>query len=359
MSLLPGCVRECPGCRFRELSVREGAARKREWLARALASWDDRIGEVRCVDEAGGWSYRDKTCLAAEWDGEGWKLGLRRRDEVIAIPECPVHSERVRSIVRALADILPDPSELPLAYVAISGRLLTLVVKSDRVPELSLDRLAGLDLVGVFANLNPSAGNRVFSSRGWKLLWGEPLARTVEGEFYGPDSFRQLIPPLHRAALDEARAFLRPGASSRVVDLCSGTGASLALWIGAGAAALGVELGGEAVACLEKNLGSGFCLRGRASERIPQLDRFFAEVPAAEKLVFANPPRLGLEREILEWIARMNPARIAYLSCSAGTLGRDLAVLQGAGYAVRKISPYDFFPRTPHVETLATLETVG
>jgi tRNA/tmRNA/rRNA uracil-C5-methylase (TrmA/RlmC/RlmD family) len=47
--------------------------------------------------------------------------------------------------------------------------------------------------------------------------------------------------------------------------------------------------------------------------------------------------------------------RIAYLSCSAGTLARDLAGLESAGYVVCSLHPFDFFPLTHHVECLALL----
>jgi tRNA/tmRNA/rRNA uracil-C5-methylase (TrmA/RlmC/RlmD family) len=50
------------------------------------------------------------------------------------------------------------------------------------------------------------------------------------------------------------------------------------------------------------------------------------------------------------------PQRMAYLSCSAGTLRRDLEHLTAAGYRVMRIIPYDFFPQTHHVETLVFLK---
>ena len=52
----------------------------------------------------------------------------------------------------------------------------------------------------------------------------------------------------------------------------------------------------------------------------------------------------------------LRPARIAYLSCSAGTLARDLESFEAAGYSLARILPYDFFPLTHHVEALALLE---
>jgi hypothetical protein len=47
---------------------------------------------------------------------------------------------------------------------------------------------------------------------------------------------------------------------------------------------------------------------------------------------------------------------MAYLSCSAGTLARDLGTFEAAGYSIDRIVPYDFFPLTHHVEALALLE---
>ncbi len=67
-----------------------------------------------------------------------------------------------------------------------------------------------------------------------------------------------------------------------------------------------------------------------------------------------NPPRSGLEAPVVAALAReLRPRRLGYLSCSAGTLARDLTELESAGYDVERIVPYDFFPLTHHVETLA------
>ena len=58
-----------------------------------------------------------------------------------------------------------------------------------------------------------------------------------------------------------------------------------------------------------------------------------------------------------DWAAmEFRPERMAYLSCSAGTLSRDLAALTAAGYTVEALTPYDFFPQTRHVEILALLK---
>jgi tRNA/tmRNA/rRNA uracil-C5-methylase (TrmA/RlmC/RlmD family) len=78
-----------------------------------------------------------------------------------------------------------------------------------------------------------------------------------------------------------------------------------------------------------------------------------------DRLLYVNPPRTGLEDGIADWITSfMKPSRMAYLSCSAGTLNRDLSILCSTGYLVERIIPFDFFPQTIHVESLVLLSRI-
>ena len=95
-------------------------------------------------------------------------------------------------------------------------------------------------------------------------------------------------------------------------------------------------------------------MRRCCEARLPQLRAWAAQ--HAKPLVYLNPPRTGIEPKVLHWIVReARPSRIAYLSCSMASLARDLSGLCDAGYRVESIQPYDFFPRTDHVEALCLL----
>ena len=366
-----GCVPECPACPHREWSREESESQKLRFLSARLAQvvGPDLIESVRGPVDSRRWAYREKTCLHVRWtEAAGWCFGLlqrrpRMRDpELVAIPDCPIHSKRVRDIVRALTDSLPEsgPGEFPLAFVLITGSLVTLVLKSKsrpaRLPSETSLREAGVS--GLLLNLNPSAGRRVLSTRAWHPVWGAAREIDLQGLKYGPDSFQQLLRELYSDALDEAESFLDPGQDDRVLDLYCGSGASLKRWQKRGVRWIGVELGGEAVECAAENLGgSARILRGRVSDRLPQLGDFLAEGGGERVVAFVNPPRTGLEREVCAWLGeRARPARLVYLSCSPGTLSRDLSILCQSDYAVRRIIPYDFFPQTHHIEALAELE---
>ena len=284
-----------------------------------------------------------------------------RRDELIAIPTCPVHSARVNAFMALLRTTLPTAAQFPLAYVHVAGAQATLIVKAHRFTGADVDELLlGLPatgLEGCWVHCHPSAGRKLFARSGWHHIWGRPLSFDEDGLAHGPMAFRQLLPSLHATAMDEAATHLgaRPGVA--VLDLYCGIGATLRRWTGHGAEALGIELSGGAVSAAQRNAPVASVLRGTCVQRLPQINTWWAERGSAvERVVYVNPPRSGLEVEITAaMIESWRPRRIAYLSCSAGTLARDLALLVQAGYWVEALLPFDFFPLTHHVECLALL----
>lgn len=363
------CPPACPGCAHRHLPAAESRTRKQVWLTGRLAPWADRLRRITVPSGAGGSGYRRKVCLSAAWDEKkGWQFGLRRQKRVIPIHDCPVHAVRVRTAVTLFTRRLPPFPQFPLVYFGQSGAQVTLVVKTGAMPPSgwltpeieALLRRAGIE--GLWVNLHPGAGRRVFSRNGWQLVWGASRSIDEGGLVYGPTAFQQQIPALYRMALDDAENFLNPVPPDRIVDLYCGIGASLKRWTGRGCAASGVERDGEAVGCANLNAPDAVVFRGKCRDRIPQLDPWISRMgcPGSSRRLYANPPRTGLEPEVIDWIARScRPDRMAYLSCSAGTLSRDLILLEKAGYWIEHLIPYDFFPGTLHVETLACLKKTG
>ncbi|MCC6135511.1 MAG: class I SAM-dependent RNA methyltransferase [Candidatus Contendobacter sp.] len=365
INLPVGCESRCPGCSHRRLSAAASEAQKLDWLRRALTPWAAQLTPMQTVTDAARWNYRRKVCLSAQWrEIEGWQLGLWRRDELIPIPDCPVHAEPVRMIIRWLMRTLPPGPDFPLAFFVQSGAQATLILKTHALPDPGWfngalqAELAASGLKGLWLHRHPATGRRLFARNGWTLLWGQPRSRDGLGLVYGPTAFQQQIPALYQQVLDAAEAFLIPDPGQSIADLYCGIGATLQRWTRRGARVMGVELGGEAVECAGLNAPDAAILRGKCAERIPQLR---AWTPATgTRLLYVNPPRTGLEPEVLAWaIHEFRPSRLAYLSCSAGTLGRDLQALTAAGYAVNALIPYDFFPQTRHVETLALLQDRG
>ena len=71
-------------------------------------------------------------------------------------------------------------------------------------------------------------------------------------------------------------------------------------------------------------------------------------------LVIVDPPRAGLDNKTKNYIKKINPEKIIYVSCDVSTLARDLKDLSDY-FTIKEITPVNMFPRTYHVETVSVL----
>ena len=352
--LPPGCEIACPGCGYREFSPEESRARKESFVRRELAPFAEVVAPL--AEPRLRWGYRRKALLHVRRAEGGWAIGMIKRrgreEEFIPIPECPAHFGGVNDLFRFAQSRVP--AHFPWVFALVSGRALTLVMKSKReeawVSEIGRWEKEWPAGHSLFVNWNPSAGNRALDSRRTELVLGEAWLED-EGLLHGPVAFRQQIPEVEEAAVAAGREFLKAAGADVCVDFYCGLGASLREWENLNWNAVGVELSGESLAAAAKNAPSATLLRGRTEERLPQVDSFLAGRPF---VLYTNPPRDGHGEAVNQWILSALPLRVAYLSCNPRSLGRDLGLLNRA-YEVEKVLPFDFFPQTPHVEALALL----
>lgn len=142
-----------------------------------------------------------------------------------------------------------------------------------------------------------------------------------------------------------------------VVDAYSGSGllsaiiAQKAKWVYA------VEIEKSSVdACVElckrNNISNLTAINGDCAELIPKLlGENYVDT------IILDPARRGVDQRTIESIIKNKPRRVIYLSCNPATLVRDLKmVVDGAGYSIRYIQPFDMFPQTSEVEALVELE---
>jgi 23S rRNA (uracil1939-C5)-methyltransferase len=75
-------------------------------------------------------------------------------------------------------------------------------------------------------------------------------------------------------------------------------------------------------------------------------------------LVVLDPPRTGIDPDILESLCKWAPPTIIYVSCDPQTLVRDLTLITPQNYRIDSIEGFDMFPQTYHFETVARLKRV-
>ncbi len=69
-------------------------------------------------------------------------------------------------------------------------------------------------------------------------------------------------------------------------------------------------------------------------------------------VVLVDPPRSGLQPEVLDAIVTRQPKTLVYVSCDPATLARDAKRFAEQGYTLEEVTPVDMFPQTYHIETI-------
>ena len=172
----------------------------------------------------------------------------------------------------------------------------------------------------------------------------------------GPKSFYQTNSEqaleLYRVARDFAD--LKPG--EVLYDLYTGTGTIANFCASRCARVVGVEYVPEAIEDARVNSA----LNGIANtvfyagDMKKVLDDAFVAANGRPDAVILDPPRAGVDPEVVEVLLRAAPERIVYVSCNPATQARDLALMDGA-YRVEAVQPVDMFPHTHHVENVVKL----
>jgi len=73
-------------------------------------------------------------------------------------------------------------------------------------------------------------------------------------------------------------------------------------------------------------------------------------------VIVMDPPRMGVRDKTLDRIIDYGVEEIIYISCNPKTLVLNLVQLQSRGYQVEYLRPFDNFPFTKHIESIALLK---
>jgi 23S rRNA (uracil1939-C5)-methyltransferase/tRNA (uracil-5-)-methyltransferase len=99
---------------------------------------------------------------------------------------------------------------------------------------------------------------------------------------------------------------------------------------------------------------------GRVDAYLPPALR---EARFAKRVAMIDPPRKGLSVEVVQMLCDAACKQsgteglqaLFYLSCSPDSLARDLTLLTQEAWQIDCVIPFDFFPKTQHLETLVLL----
>ncbi len=296
------------------------------------------------------WHYRNKMEYSFWADDNGLHLALFHRGS---------HGKRIvkgSSIARPEIDDVANKICSILQNAGIRGsQLKTVIVRCDQagncaaaifVKDQDFPDIVQLDRVckGIAVYYSDPKSPASVITRELYQFGDITLTDEIRGTniTYDVSSFFQVNVPVFEQALERISHFC-DGPIPKT-DFYSGVGA---IGISVGAITL-IESEPRNIEFAKRNVG------GRPIEVITATAETALEYIPGGGTLIVDPSRAGLHPKVVERIRDARPATIAYLSCNPITQARDLALLQDI-YMIKIMEGYNFFPRTPHIESLAIL----
>jgi len=154
-----------------------------------------------------------------------------------------------------------------------------------------------------------------------------------------------------------AREFANLTGTELVFDLYTGTGTIANFVAPQARQVIGIEYVPEAIEDAKINASINHLDNTLffAGDMKDILNKDFIRQYGKPDVIITDPPRAGMDEDVINTILFAGPQRIVYVSCNPATQARDLNLLDSQ-YKVCKVQPVDMFPHTQHVENVVLLQ---
>lgn len=321
---------KCGGCTYQIMSYEEEISQKQKVV-------EELLGKKAQIIKCDNYNYRNKITLKVK----NGKIGFFEEGthNLVSIDNCYLCTEKINKIIKELLTI-----ELSNIYeITIREGEETIVILYTTGP-------TNIDISNLI-----NADNILLKDKEYHILKGKSYINTNIGKYkyiIEKDSFFQVNKYLTQKLYDKALEYLHPRDDDVLLDLYCGAG-TIGIYLASSVErVVGIELNEYSIASAEKN---------KKLNNIPNINFINADVAKAinkvkmATKVVVDPPRKGLDKNTINNIKRLYPARIIYISCNVHTLARDIKLLEDF-YTLESYTIVDMFKGTYHTEIVSVLQ---
>lgn len=291
-------------------------------------------------------------------------------DKLIEIGECSLQSEWSTNFATELSNFInksiDDSSpffQLRIREGKFTGdRMVEIITKTGYLPEKQKLIWFLKNFPGIKSAYHtvPTRDNLIDAKR--SLLFGSTIIYEKIGKYtfqISPESFFQTNSMGIKTLYDKIKEFANVGIGESVLDLYCGTG-TIGLYLSTLAKRMvGVESVQSAVndananAKINKIHNAEFI----CADAVKWLSSYTPPNLPSERggAIILDPPREGLNKEIIERLLTFDFRLLAYVSCNPSTFARDIKEFEKNGLKLKKVQPVDMFPQTQHIECVGVI----
>lgn len=372
-----GVFGKCGGCQLQHMSYQMQLDYKQNLVKNNLKKLGGVDFDVLpTVQSAKQYCYRNKLQIPFAKLGGRTVSGFYKNGSHSIVPtdSCPLQDGWADDLCRIVREFI-DQNDISvydertktglvrhLVARYIDGQLLaTIVVNGDSLPCLpklqeSLDKR--FDRYGLFLNINKTRTNVILGKITTKLCGIDGIEGECMGVKYNlqPNSFFQVNDNIRQKIYEGAVSLLDVDGCDIVIDAFSGVGILSAVLAKSGKPVYGIEIVREAVDDADKlkKINGLDNMTNICADVNIKLKQLCSQNKDKKIALVLDPPRKGLDTMTKNAVLEAKPQSIVYISCNSATLARDIHDLSPL-YRLAYCRPYDMFPQTSNVETLAQL----
>jgi 23S rRNA (uracil1939-C5)-methyltransferase len=373
----------CGGCQLQHLKYEQQLVEKRDIVIQSLERHTklaiDKLDIRETIGMEDPWGYRNKSSFQlAGKDGKvlAGLYGLNSH-ELIDIEHCAVQHSQTNEAVNTVKKILEELKITIYNEKSRKGIVRTIVtrvgVQTGELQVVLITNQAELpkkDLIiqevqrrlphvtSIVQNINEQKTSLIFGEETVSLA-GEDFIQETLGDLQfelSARTFFQLNPVQTIKLYNEVKKAAALTGKEKIVDAYCGVG-TIGLWLADQAGEVrGMDVIPEAIEDAKKNakrhgITNTKYVPGKAEDVLPK----WVKKGWKPDVIIVDPPRTGLDNQLIQTILQAAPEKLLYVSCNPSTLAKDIQMLS-AKYDVKYIQPLDMFPQTAHVEAVTLLE---
>lgn len=384
--IIPPCpvYEECGGCQLQHLAYNKQLDFKKDLLRQALEKYKpDGYQDFELRDTLGmedPWHYRNKAQFQLRKNKQTNQVeaGLYRADshQLVPLKDCLVQEETTQKVINTVTNLLTK-YDVPIYDERINAGILrtlmvrigietgevqvVLITKTKKIPKVNplireiTQRLP--EVVSIMQNIQDKKTSVIMGDETIHL-WGKEVINEKIDEVsfeLSPRAFFQLNPQQTKVLYQEAVNALDLSTPKTIVDAYCGVG-TIGLSLAKRAKEVrGMDIISQAIDDAKKNaeamnLTNTHYEVGTAESILP---KWLKEGFSPDAIV-VDPPRTGLDDQLLKAIQASPSPQMVYISCNVSTLARDLVSLSKI-YHVDYLQSVDMFPQTARCEVVVKL----
>lgn len=364
----------CDGCSFQDINYQAQVEYKRNKIINQINRMAcENLTTIPFLEADMRYEYRNKIEVKVDIYGN-ISYFSRKTNRNVAIKKCIIANPKINEIISIIQEKIYEYELTGYDPYKNKGFIKNIMIRSTNLDEVMVvfvlnqnqeisDFLKSLFGTGkidsLYTTINTKKNN--YKIMDTKLIGGKEKIKEKLGEqifLISPKSFLQVNTDMSYKIYLKTKEYIKNLNPDLLIDLYSGISTTSIILSDIVKRIISVEIVEDAIKDAKENaklnnVDNITWINKPAEVAINEL-----QLKTENTMALFDPPRKGLDLNIIQKIGNSNINNIVYISCNPATLARDIKLFKEFDFTLKEVIGVDMFVNTLHVETVVLMSRV-